>query len=64
MDSIDVNYKYIQTVSLDELMRLERKYYEQIARYSDDYTNNGCYWYHHWCKHLGMVTEELRRRAA
>ena len=64
MEATDVSYKYIQTVRLDELMRLERKYYEQRARYRDDSTNNGHYWYNHWTKQLNMVSEELHRRAA
>ena len=56
--------KYIQTVSLNELMRLERKYYEQRERYRDYHTGDDRYWYMQWGKQLHMVTVELYRRAA
>lgn len=64
MEATDVSYKYIQTVSLDELMRLERKYYEQRERYRDYQTDDQRYWYKQWGKQLHMVTVELHRRAA
>ena len=56
--------KYIQTISLERLLKLEREYYEQRERYRDYNTSDGRYWYRHWGGQLHMVTVELHRRAA